>query len=136
MNPQDPREVPTARKRSWPPPSSDVAAVASARRDPLHESLATLLRTQRRGGGQAPLPIVSRVVSGMLRRLSTMHVANDAPSDMYGASVILWESLAGRPFAPRTAEDHEPPSRYRVDLDPAVDAIVAKGLGSGSMNRF
>jgi hypothetical protein len=135
MNPQDPREFPTARKKSWPPPSSDVSGVRAGH-DPLQDSLATLLKTQRSAGVQAPLPIVSRVVVGMLRRIRAGHIADDTPSDVYGAAVILWESLAARPFHPRTAEDHEPASRYRVGLDSAVDAIVARGLSSGPAAHF
>jgi hypothetical protein len=51
--------------------------------------------------------------------------------------VILWEALAGRPFLPRIApEGFEPPSRYRAGLEPALDAIVAKGLASEPAERF
>ncbi len=61
--------------------------------------------------------------------------AEDRP-DLFGASVILWEALAGRPFLPRTPEGFEPPSRYRPGLDAAIDAIVAKGLATGTEPQF
>jgi hypothetical protein len=137
MNPLDPREVPTARKRSWPPPPpSEADALGVAKRDSLHASLVTLLRSQRTSGRQAPLAIVSRVVAGMLRRIPSMHVPSDSPSDVYGATVVLWESLAGRPFPPGGPDEVPPPSRYREGLDPAIDAMVAKGLASEPAPRF
>jgi hypothetical protein len=163
------------------------------------ESLATLLRTLRGRDAQAPLAIVSGIVTGMLRGLQAVHDvrgarraaadrtdlarhdlahdltpqdvlvgvdgvarwidlgfgrpdterpeaervagAADAPaggrSDVFCVSVILWEALAGRPFLPRIApEGFEPPSRYRAGLEPALDAIVAKGLASEPAARF
>jgi serine/threonine-protein kinase len=136
MNPLDPREVPTARKRSWPPPPSEADALGAAKRDSLHESLVTLLRSQRTAGRQAPLAIVSRVVTGMLRRIPSVHVSSDAPSDIYGATVVLWESLAGRAFPPGGPDEVPPPSRYREGLDPAIDAMVAKGLASEPAPHF
>jgi hypothetical protein len=136
MNPLDPREVPTARKRSWPPPPSEADALGAAKRDSLHESLVTLLRSQRTGGRQAPLAIVSRVVTGMLRRIPSVHVSSDAPSDVYGATVVLWESLVGRSFPPGGPDEVPPPSRYREGLDPAVDAMVARGLASEPAPHF
>lgn len=137
MNPLDPREVPTARKRSWPPPApSEADALGAAKRDSLHHSLVTLLRSQRTAGRQAPLAIVSRVVAEMLRRIPSVHVSSDAPSDVYGATVVLWESLAGRPFPPGGPDEVPPPSRYREGLDPAVDAMVVKGLASAPAPHF
>ena len=165
------------------------------------ESLATLLRTLRGRDAQAPLAIVSGIVTGMLRGLQAVHdvrgarraaadrtdlarhdLAHDlapqdvlvgvdgvarwidlgfghpdtehpepepehAPraaddpaggrSDVFCVSVILWEALAGRPFLPRIApEGFEPPSRYRAGLEPALDAIVAKGLAGEPAARF
>ncbi len=136
MNPLDPREVPTARKRSWPPPASEAAAPGATKRDSLHESLFTLLREQRTGGGQAPLPIVSRVVASMLRRVASVQVTDDATADVYRVSIVLWESLAGRPLPSGTLDELPPPSRYRPDLDPAVDALVARGLASAPEPHF
>ena len=136
MNPLDPREVPTARKRSWPPPPSESDALGAAKRDSLHGSLVVLLRSQRTVGRQAPLAIVSRVVAGMLRRIPSVHVSSDTPSDVYGATVVLWESLTGRSFPPGGPDEVPPPSRYREGLDPAIDAIVVRGLASEPAPHF
>ncbi len=61
----------------------------------------------------------------------------DGDHDVFCASLILWEALAGRPLLPRISPDgFEPPSRYRPDLAPEVDAIVAKGHASAPGARF
>jgi serine/threonine-protein kinase len=58
-------------------------------------------------------------------------------SDLFAASVMLWEALAGRPLPPRTSpEGFDPPSRYRPELPPEIDAIVSKGLARPPAARF
>ncbi len=58
-------------------------------------------------------------------------------ADLFAASALLWELLAGRPLLPRVApEGFEPPSRYRSDLSPAIDAVVARGLDPSPATRF
>jgi eukaryotic-like serine/threonine-protein kinase len=58
-------------------------------------------------------------------------------ADLFAASALLWEVLAGRPLLPRvTPEGFEPPSRYRPDLSPAIDAVVARGLDPSPATRF
>ncbi len=58
-------------------------------------------------------------------------------ADLFAASALLWEVLAGRPLLPRLApEGFEPPSRYRPDLSPAIDAVVARGLDPSPATRF
>jgi eukaryotic-like serine/threonine-protein kinase len=57
--------------------------------------------------------------------------------DIRAAGATLWEALAGRPLLPRISPDgFEPPSRYRSELTPAIDAIVSKGLAEPPAERF
>jgi hypothetical protein len=49
-------------------------------------------------------------------------------ADVFGASMVLWEALAGRPPPAQTAAGFEPPSRYQAGLDPEIDLLVSKGL--------
>ena len=61
----------------------------------------------------------------------------DGTPDVFSASLILWEALAGRPVLPRISPGgFEPPSRYRPDVKPEIDAIVARGLASLPADRF
>jgi hypothetical protein len=68
------------------------------------------------------------VVGPVAGSLEPLAGADGARPPWFGASVVLWESLAGRAFLPATPSGFEAPSRYRAGLDPAVDAVVAKGL--------
>ncbi len=60
----------------------------------------------------------------------------DGQPPCFGAAAVLWEALTGRAFLPRTPEGFEAPSRYRDALDPAIDAVVARGLGCGPVSGF
>ncbi len=62
--------------------------------------------------------------------------AGDERPVWFGVSVVLWEALACRAFLPRTREGFEAPGRYREGLDPAVDAVVTKGLGGEAASGF
>ena len=67
-------------------------------------------------------------------------------TDVYAASIVLWEALAGRRLF--EAEDEaavlkkaldapvDPPSTYAPDIPPALDAIVMKGLSRDPAGRF
>jgi hypothetical protein len=58
-------------------------------------------------------------------------------TDVFCASVILWEALAGRSFLPRIAPDgFDPPSQYRAEVSPEVDALVARGHATDPAARF
>jgi serine/threonine protein kinase len=70
----------------------------------------------------------------------------DARTDVYSASVVLWEALAGRRafdaddagvvFARVLAGELEPPSRFAPDVDPGLDFVVMRGLSYDPDARF
>ena len=65
-------------------------------------------------------------------------------ADVFSASVVLWEMLAGRPLFPfdvgervrRIAQPVPPPSLHRAGIDPALDAAVLRGLDRDPARRF
>jgi serine/threonine-protein kinase len=70
----------------------------------------------------------------------------DRRSDVFAAAVVLWESLAGRRLH-EGAKDVEivtrvveggfpPPSKFRPDIPPELDAIVMKGLETDPDQRY
>lgn len=66
--------------------------------------------------------------------------------DIYGAAVVLWEALAGRRLFDGETETIvlaralegtvEPPSAHNAFLEPAVDAVVLRGLAREPELRF
>lgn len=70
----------------------------------------------------------------------------DRRVDVYGASVVLWEALTGRPLfrgesdaavVASVLHDHVPaPSHHRAELPAALDDIVLKGLSRDPAARF
>jgi serine/threonine-protein kinase len=70
----------------------------------------------------------------------------DRRADVYAASVVLWELLAGRRLVTVTDpaaivaavmnQDVEPPSRFAPASTPAIDAIVLRGLARDRDQRF
>jgi len=70
----------------------------------------------------------------------------DARRDVYGASVVLWETLTGRPLfrAPTVegtlrkilAEGAPAPSRHAPHIGPDLDALVLRGLARDPATRF
>jgi serine/threonine-protein kinase len=70
----------------------------------------------------------------------------DRRTDIYAASVVLWESLTGyRLFDGEDdfqiahkilLETIPPPSHYRPDIPPALDAVVLQGLARDTRDRF
>jgi serine/threonine-protein kinase len=71
----------------------------------------------------------------------------DRRTDLYGASIVLWEALVGRRMFPlgdigsavaRLLQNvpPEPPSKYAPDIPPALDALVLKGLARRREDRF
>ena len=67
-------------------------------------------------------------------------------SDVFSASVVLWEALAGRRLFAADSEGGvlhrilegkvEPPSRHAPALAPALDAVVMRGLSVEPADRF
>ncbi len=68
-------------------------------------------------------------------------------ADVYAASVVLWELLTGRRLfgasdAPAAVVERmlggpvEPPSRYRREVSPAIDAVTRRGLERDPSRRF
>jgi serine/threonine-protein kinase len=70
----------------------------------------------------------------------------DRRTDVYAASIVLWELLTGARLFAKTDEretagavlrgEIEPPSRRVKGLNPALDAIVCKGLAREPSARF
>jgi serine/threonine protein kinase len=70
----------------------------------------------------------------------------DRRADVYAASVVLWETLTGhRLFVGDSSgevvmqvltADVAPPSTYRKDVPPALDALVMRGLAREANDRF
>lgn len=70
----------------------------------------------------------------------------DRRVDVYGASVVLWETLAGRDlFTGETDaalvgavldQRVEPPSRFEPEVPPELDAVVLRGLARDPAQRF
>jgi hypothetical protein len=70
----------------------------------------------------------------------------DRRADVYAASVVLWEMLAGRRLFVADTEAqivtlvlggaHEPPSAHAPDVEPELDRIVMRGLALDASERF
>jgi len=71
----------------------------------------------------------------------------DRRTDLYGASIVLWEALVGRRMFPlgdigsavtRLLQNVAPeaPSLHAPDIPPALDAVVLKGLSRRREDRF
>lgn len=70
----------------------------------------------------------------------------DRRSDVFAAAVMLWEALTGRRFhegakdvdvVTRVARgEFDPPSKYRPDLPPEIDAITMRGLEIDADRRY
>jgi eukaryotic-like serine/threonine-protein kinase len=70
----------------------------------------------------------------------------DARSDLYSASCLLYEMLAGRPpfvgespvsvAYQHVREQPDPPSRYNPKVSPALDSVLARGLQKDKADRF
>jgi len=70
----------------------------------------------------------------------------DARSDLYSASCLLYEMLAGRPpfvgespvsVAYQHVREHpDPPSRYNPQVSAALDSVLARGLQKDKGDRF
>ncbi len=99
-----------------------------------------LARSTVRKGLTVPGAVLGHVGYFAPERLGSEY---DHRSDLYAAGVILWELLAGLPFASGDAAPPRapgalprPPSSGRPDLDPALDAIVCKALAPAPADRF
>jgi serine/threonine protein kinase len=70
----------------------------------------------------------------------------DQRADIFSAGVVMWEMLTGRPLFLRSSEAATlyaimnapvaPPSRFRHDVPPALDRIVARALARSPAERF
>jgi serine/threonine-protein kinase len=76
-------------------------------------------------------------------QLSAREVTRQA--DVYGAAVVLWETLTGRRLVTADHEaaieqimlgDFEPPSRWAPEVTPQLDDVVMKGLARNLSTRW
>jgi serine/threonine-protein kinase len=127
----------TQRGRGLPPPLGIVSGIFVGLLRGLHAvhearaESATPNRPSRRDG------VPHEVLVGLdgIPRLLGLGVERER--DILSATETLWEALAGRPLLPRISPDgFEPPSRYRGELTPAIDAIVSRGLAQPPAERF
>jgi eukaryotic-like serine/threonine-protein kinase len=88
-------------------------------------------------------------IKGKLGYMAPEQLAGDPvtrESDVYSAAVVLWEALTGRKLfegsnqaiaIKRASPSHiEPPSKFRPDVTPEMDAVVLKGLAWERHERF
>lgn len=91
----------------------------------------------------------SGVLKGKLRYMAPEQVmleAVDRRTDVYAASVVLWELLAGRGLFAGESEwqvaeqirngNTPPPSSFNSEVSPALDQIVQKGCATKREDRF
>jgi eukaryotic-like serine/threonine-protein kinase len=70
----------------------------------------------------------------------------DRRTDVYAASVVIWEALTGKRFMPAgdmiaTAQliltrEHQPPSAVHPGVPPELDAVILKGLARDPADRW
>jgi serine/threonine-protein kinase len=95
------------------------------------------IQTTREGQLKGKLPYMApEQISGEVSRAS----------DVYSASVVLWEALTGRRLFAADSDAHvmklvlenrvTPPSEHVPDLPPALDALTLRGLSREPSDRF
>jgi eukaryotic-like serine/threonine-protein kinase len=89
-------------------------------------------------------PGILKGKAGYMAPEQLLHEPVARHADVFSASVVLWEMLAGRPLFPydigervrRAGEPVSPPSYHRAGIDPALDAVVLRGLARDPDRRF
>ncbi len=87
-------------------------------------------------------------LKGKLAYMAPEQIAGDSTraTDIYAASVVLWEALAGRRLFVGENEGQvleqvlrgckEPPSQYAPGVSPELDALTLRGLSVDATSRF
>jgi serine/threonine protein kinase len=75
-----------------------------------------------------------------------IHGSVDRRTDVYAASVVLWEGLVGKrlffgeneakTLANVLSAKPDPPSKHRLSISPELDALVLRGLNPDPTSRF
>src|ERR1044071_1094959 len=92
---------------------------------------------------------VAGTIKGKIAYMAPEHILArgvDRRSDVFSTGIVLWELLTGRPLFTR---DHDaaslhavlydaipPPSKYRSEVPPELDAIVARAVARTPGDRF
>jgi serine/threonine-protein kinase len=89
------------------------------------------------------------VIKGKLGYVAPEQIEGEtvtARTDVYAAAVVLWEALAGRRLFDGSHDGHriakvlagcsEPPSTWRPEVSPELDAITLRGLSIEPSGRF
>jgi eukaryotic-like serine/threonine-protein kinase len=87
-------------------------------------------------------------VKGKLAYMAPEQIQGEATcaTDVYAASIVLWEALTGRRLFDAENDGQllqivlrgctEPPSAYALDVPPALDVVVLRGLDLDPAKRF
>ena len=98
---------------------------------------------------KAPIKTATGMLKGKFAYMSPEYIqaqALDRRADVFSAGIVLWEALTGRQLFARDTtaatmyaviDDPIPmPSKYRSDVPPQLDAIVARALARDPAHRF
>jgi len=91
-----------------------------------------------RAASEQPLTEVGLVVGRPLYTAPEV-LAGEPPSpraDIYSLGVVLWQSLAGRPFGGARSGAVPPPSSANLSVPAALDTIVLKALAARPEERY
>ena len=97
----------------------------------------------------APVKTVTGMLRGKFAYMSPEYIQGhgcDHRADVFSVGIVLWEALTGQQLFTRettaatmyavVSDPISPPSKYRPDVPPELDAIIARALARAPANRF